>query len=242
MNNTPNNNVTGTKYVNVIVPLWNRGIHIKLLLDNIQQIVDNSHEQHVKVWISDFNSTDIDLKHEITKYTYSIEIVLNNGPFVIGKALQIAAEKITDPNQILYFCDADSVFPNGIFDRIRTHVVKGQTFYAPMVSRETKEHTIIESVNKGGKGNIGVYVQDFIRSRGWRYPKHYNCNNLNRFPGPMERTAWGGHDGHIYEVLQGIARLHPVRPAELDQWVRYHDRDEWFDKFVKEGHVGRRRR
>lgn len=228
--------------VNVVVPLWNRGMHIKPLMENIQQIIDNTHDQYVKLWISDFNSTDIDLKHEITKYTYSIEIVSIDGPFIIGKALQLAAEQIKDPNQIIYFCDADSVFPDVIFKRIRALVVRGVTFYAPMVSRETETGGVIESPNKGGKGNIGVYVSDFVRSKGWRYPKHFNCSNLNRFPGPMQRTAWGGHDGHIYEVLKTFAKLRPVRPTELDQWVRHHNRDEWFSKFLKEGHVGRKRR
>jgi glycosyltransferase involved in cell wall biosynthesis len=221
--------------INVIVPLWNRGFHIKPLMANIEDIVNKTNENQLKLWISDFKSTDINLNVEIAKYTYPIEIVLLDPPFIIGKGLQIAAEKIpSDANELIYFCDADSVFPLDIFARIRMSVQKNKTFYAPLVSRENKDGVVENSINKGGKGNIGIHVADFVRSRGWRYPKHMNC--IPESVGPMERTAWGKHDTHIYEVFKKVIRLTPVRHVESDQWVRYHPRDTdgWFSNFEKE--------
>lgn len=220
--------------VNIIVPLWNRGEHIKLLLENLKVAVNATNEKQIKLWISDFHSSDIDLPEYIKQYTsvFPIEIVLLPGPFIIGKALQIAAEKIPGANGLIYFTDADIVLPNEIFNRIRNSVIRGKTFYAPVVSRENEHGVVEESVNQGGKGCIGVHILDFLKSKGWRYPNHVGCGVEGK-GSPMTRTAWGKHDTHIYQVLKVLQRLKPVRLSETDQWVRFHKRDGWYLEYEK---------
>lgn len=225
-----------TKEINFIVPLWNRSEHIKGILQCIQAHVRTLDENNIKVIIADFHSTDIDLKEHIKQYTFPIQIVLLDPPFIIGKGLQVAAEQVTNSDALLYFCDADTIFSKKIFERIRNSIVEGKTFYAPIVSRETKEGNISVPVKDNkGKGNIGVHIHDFQKSKGWRYKRHVRCGGLENAPGPMLRTGHGGHDGHIYNVLMLYAHLKPVRKIESDQWVRFHKRceGEWFKALVQ---------
>jgi len=215
--------------VNVIVPLWNRGEHIKLLLTNIRDIVHKTNEKAIKVWISDFHSSDINLPDLVKDYQFPIEIVLIDRPFIIGKALQLAAERVGDVDELLYFCDADIVLPTGIFARLRKLVVPRKTFYVPLVSVETPHGQILENTKLNSKGCVGVHVKDFVESKGWRYREHYNNRRLKGLPGPMERTSWGGHDRHIFEVLRVVQKLTPIRPIEKDQWIRYHTHKKGWD-------------
>jgi hypothetical protein len=225
--------------INLVIPLKNRGKHMRLLLENIQNIVNNTHEQHIKVWIGDFHSTDINLPKFITQFTYPIELVLFNGVFMIGKSLQVTAEKITNRDEIIYFCDADSSFPDSIFSRIREHTVKNVSFYVPMVSRQSHSGKLIYPFppnGHGGKGNLGVYVDDFIKSGGWstgffyqdatfshnkNTPDHINPPKTGS-GNPFSRKEWGKHDEHIFHLLLKGMNLTPIRPREKDQFIRWH--------------------
>ena len=193
--------------INVVIPLKNRGKHIALLLNNIQNIVKQTNEMNVKVWIGDFHSTDINLSEFITQFSYPIEIVLFKGVFRIALALQKTAEKVTNANEIFYFCDADSVFPNCIFERIRKLVKQGESCYIPCVSRQQHNGRLLTAMY-GGTGNVGVYVEDFVKANGW------NDWTINR-------VAYGKHDTHIHRRLVAIG-LKVHRPLEKDQWIRSH--------------------
>lgn len=209
-------------FINFIIPLKNRGKFIRLLLHNIQAIVTNTNEKHIKVWIGDFGSTDIDLAEFIKEFNFPIEIVLFRGLFRIALALQETADHIKNPDELLYFCDGDSVFPNEICDRIRSNTIKNKQFYVPMVSKQAMNGKVISSEpphGHGGTGNVGVYVDDFQKSGGWAigYLRQEGPGSQN----PMSRVQWGKHDTHIYHQLFGLG-LTPIRPRELDQWIRYH--------------------
>jgi hypothetical protein len=176
----------------------------------------------------------------ITKFTYPIELVLFNGIFVIGKSLQVTAGEITNKDEILYFCDADSGFPDTIFSRIREHTVKNMSFYVPMVTRQSHSGKMIHPFppnGHGGKGNVGVYVDDFIKSGGWgvgffyQDAKFSDNNKMNpdsvRPPkigsgNPLGRKQWGKHDEHIFHLLAKGMGLKPIRHRETDQFIRWH--------------------
>jgi hypothetical protein len=218
-----------TVVVNICIPLWNRAEHIKGLLINLQNIINNTQDKNVKVWIADFHSTDIDLNMYIKQFTYPIEIVLHNGPFIIAKGLQNTAEKMP-LNEIVYFTDADAFLPNEIFNRIRTYTIQGKQFYCPMVAYQEQNNTLwLPPAGKdhGGKGHIGVFLSDFKLCNGWKDKQHLTAIPI-KGPGPMERLQWGGHDGHLYNKLRWD-QLNVYRPRENDQWVKYHIRNnnEW---------------
>lgn len=220
--NTESNYDRDTK-INLIVPLKNRGKHIRLLMQNVQDIVDKTNETNIKVWIGDFHSTDVNLKKLQEKHSFPIQIVLFDGVFRIAGSLQKTAEKVKNPNEILYFCDADSVFPNDIFDRIRKNTVKNESFYCPMCARTAKGGKIIPPFppnGHGGKGNVGVYVDDFQKSGGWAIG--YFSQKGTGSGNPMARRRWGKHDDHIYHLLYVRCGLKCIRPREADQYTRYH--------------------
>lgn len=216
--------------INFCIPLWNRAANIRQILPNLQDIALQTNEQNVKVWIADFGSTDINLEEYIKQFTLSIEIVPLEPPFIIAKGLQIAAERMPK-GEIVYFIDADAVMPVGIFDRLRKYVINGKQFYCPMVAFEQPDGKILlpkPGKDHGGKGHIGVFLDDLFRCNGWKDREH-----LTRIPipgpGPMERTKWGGHDGHLYNKLRWD-RLNCYRPRENDQWCRHHTRghNQWY--------------
>ena len=215
-----------TTKVNVVIPLKNRGKFITLLMQNIQRIVNKTGEKNIKVWIGDFHSTDVNLKALAEKHTFPIEIVLFRGVFKIALALQRTAEKVTNPDEILYFCDGDSVFPDDIFNRIRRLTIKNEQFYAPMVARPARGGKIIPPFppnGHGGKGNVGVYVDDFQKSGGWGVGYFSEDKALGKKSGdPMARVRWGKHDEHIWHLLLRRQKLKAARPRECDQYTRWH--------------------
>lgn len=214
-----------TVKVNICIPLYNRAKHIQEVLTNIQQIVTATDEKNVKIWIADHHSTDINLQEYIKQFTFEIEIVLFDPPFIIAKCLQITAEHMPK-NEIIYFVDADAGLPNVIFQRIRTYVIKNRQFYCPMVSYEQPNGTLQlppPGKDHGGKGHIGVFLDDFFLCNGWRDSEHLTAIPVPG-PGPMTRQKWGAHDGHLYNKLRWD-QLNVYRPAEPDQWVKYHARD-----------------
>ena len=207
--------------INVVIPLKNRGKHIRLLMQNIQDIVDQTNEKHIKVWIGDFHSHDVNLKKLQEHHTFPIHIVLFEGVFKIAGALQGTAEKIKNPNEILYFCDADSVFPTCIFERIRKLTIKNKAFYVPMVGRSTREgKVVLPTKDHGGKGNVGVYVDDFQKSGGWGIGYFYQ-DGLGS-GNPLARRQWGKHDEHIFHLLKIHCKLQSMRTRESDQYTRWH--------------------
>lgn len=213
-----------TTKINVVIPLKNRGKHLRLLLKNIQEIVNETNENNIKIWIGDFHSSDVDLKRELDNCTFESEIVWFDGVFVIGRCLQVTAENIKNPDEIIYFCDVDSVFPTCIFERIREQTIQGKQFYVPMVSRETRSRKLLYPFppnDHGGKGNVGVYVSDFVKSGGWRIGYFYQ-DGKNKGGDPFTRKQWGKHDEHIFHLLKIGCGLISARPKEKDQWIRWH--------------------
>ena len=242
--------------INFVIPLKNRGKFIKLLLTNIQEIVTATSETNIQVWIGDFGSTDIVLSKYTKKFSYPIKVVLFSGIFRIGMSLQSTAEHIHNPNEIIYFCDADSVFPVDICARIRSGTIKNVQFYVPMVSRQLQADGPIvssEVAKHGGKGNLGVYVEDFVSSGGWGIGFFHqdattaktttttakttttttiaktHANGVET-GNPLMRKQWGKHDEHIFHLLWIGMGLIPHRPQETDQWIRWHPRQMGWGK------------
>lgn len=190
-------------------------------------------KDQTRLTLGDFHSDDISLHEYISQFTYPIEIVLFEGEFVIGKALQITAEKITSDDEIIYFCDADAVLPDCIFQRIRKHTIRNKQIYAPIVSKESNQGNgrLVKIIPRDykRKGHIGVFRSDFAKCSGWRTGKHLHKPGLES--NPMERTKWGLHDGHIFAVLTEELGLKAIRPQETDQWLRWHPpKLGWGDK------------
>jgi glycosyltransferase involved in cell wall biosynthesis len=207
--------------ITVIIPLWNRGKHMKELLENIQNIIDSNIEKKVSVMIGDFNSTDIDLEKIKLSCTFPIDILIFDGDFCIGKALQLCFEKIKNNEGIVYFCDADAHFPKEIFERIRKNTIRGKQYYCPIVSFEKPNKEIwTPIVDHKGTGHIGIYISDFKLSKGWTNSKY------------MTTTQWGGHDSYMYAILTRNLRLKAFRHIENDQWVKIHERPKgkWYTK------------
>jgi glycosyltransferase involved in cell wall biosynthesis len=226
--------------INICIPLWNRAHHVTPLLENIQDIITKTNEKNVRVWIADFHSTDIKLEEHIKKYKMEIKIVLLDPPFIIAKGLQIAAETLPK-GEIVYFIDADAHLPQVIFSRLRQFVIKGKQFYCPIVGLQQANKSVWLPAGKkdhGGKGHIGVFVDDFLLCNGWRDKIHLTATPVPG-PGPMERVKWGGHDGHLYNKLRWD-QLNVYRPKEKDQWVKFHGRSEGW--YLNKGKANRRKR
>jgi glycosyltransferase involved in cell wall biosynthesis len=202
--------------VNVIIPLYNRSNHIKLLLENFDKIYQTGNSGNFVIHIADFKSTDINIKEHIKLYTFPVKVIEINHPFRLAYGLQTVANTIKNMNEILFFCDADAVFPLTMFQRIRESVVQNKHFYCPIVSYEKPDGSIwVSDRDHKGTGHIAVFNSDFVKSRGWSNSVH------------MKKTFWGGHDGYLFAALKH--RLKPVRKIESDHYTRSHTRTaNWY--------------
>jgi hypothetical protein len=206
--------------IHVCVPLYNRNEHIRKLMWNIEDIVNETEDYNVELHVYDFNSKGLLFEMEAERLNIQSHVMYDEPPFIIGKALQRLGESIPC-NEIIYFCDADTHLPNDIFKRIRSKTEKGKSFYCPIVSFEKSDGSIWTPIkDHRGCGNIGIYSQDFKDSHGWLGTPF------------MTKTTWGGHDSHIRLRLESTLKVN--REIESDQYTRYHVRDGgWYHRNTK---------
>jgi len=217
--------------INFIVPLWNRAENIKDLLNNVEDIIQQTGDKNIRMIIGDYHSTDINMETYLyqNQFSYPIELVKFDGDFIIGHALQICGEKVTDNNEILFFCDVDAFISDEFFDVIRKHTIKGKQFFCPLVSRQLKDGSLYtwndanyfkDGKRTGGVGHIMVYVEDWERSGGWKKSKF------------MRKVTRGGHDTYMYKTLLKIMKCH--RHLETKHYTKYHPRSITTSKWYSE--------
>ena len=202
----------------VCVPLYNRGADITYLLGRIKEILDGN-PADVSVNIGDYSSTDVDLEHLKEKFDYKINIIDIEGKFSRAGGLHYSSMRAverSDPDTIIFHCDADMHLPDDIFTKIKQHTKNGETFYVPIYGFECVDGEV-EFYEHGGKGNLSLYSGDYRRFvAGGGY-------------GDMVfKTTWGEEDHYIYENL--IKILDPVRIPEPGFYSRWHKREQsdWY--------------
>ena len=121
---THNGNGSATSGVRIsfCVTLKNRADNLRQMLASWQALEGANHE----LLIADFGSTDLAL-HEVIAGRSNITIVDLSGDFNRARGLNAAAAAAT--GDILFFLDADIVFPHNVCQTIRHHAAPGRAYF-----------------------------------------------------------------------------------------------------------------
>lgn len=132
------------KIVNFILPLAGRfntfqrfiGVFEKVCLQNKEKVTltavlfptkkENTYNETVNV------IQDLQVKYPYTK----ISVVEVAESFARALALEIGANSVSEPDDLLFFVDVDMIFSTGTLDRIRMNTIKGVSAYYPIVYSE----------------------------------------------------------------------------------------------------------
>ena len=225
--------------VNFIVPLWNRGNDLLMLLENLKGV-------DCKILVIDHNSTDIvnyfhpekPTWNDIKKEYKNVMMHTNPNLFNWAQAIQLGVNQIINTSSIVVLTDADTVFdnPKQFIKDIRAAVQEGKTYFCPNVGTEAKPtkwqakfngRCWVPTEDPRGAGLIACYKSDFQRSGGF-------CNT--EFMGARGQE-WGGADVKLMERLDWIG-LTKIRPTLSNVWLRKNDRDsknKWYSKTGGDG-------
>jgi len=207
------------------VPLYNRCDDITKLLNNL---LDTCTTFSIKIVIADFTSTDINFEH----VKYPIVVINVPGVFNIAKALQTCTDYCHAhglANDILVLLDADTVFNElqKTLTYISNVVVRGKSYYCPIVSTEAKPNVWSATFNGEvyvpneehfGTGFIAIHNGDYEMAGGFKDSVFLTERG----------ESWGYHDTYL---TQKLGFLRQIRPVESEVWLRSHKRDantKWF--------------
>lgn len=209
----------------VVVPLRNRGKNFKRLVHDLNRIVQSAPCWQVVIQVGDFESTDVDWEAlRRANANVTINVVSHPPPFRCALGEQAAAEAVVARggsgggmwhlDDVFLFGDADTAWPDDLFDRIEKNVLLGETFWAPIYAFERPDGSVkVPADDHGGCGNVAVCVGDFFQSNGWNGPM-------------LMKETWGLQDTHINRVLQEEAQLVRRRTLEPDIVSRFHKRED----------------
>lgn len=214
------------------VPLWNRGYHVEQLLGNLDEIYSklDTEKLDFSVIVTDFRSTDIDLEAKKAEVKFQLEVLYLDGKFNIARALQNCIDHIVNEDDCVFLCDADTVFDDGelLLAEIVGHVVKGLSFYCPVVATEARPGAwaanfdgkiYVPLSDHGGSGMIVTYKSDMTKVNGFIGSEFLGNRG----------EKWGHHDAYLRSKLQNHLKI--VRPIESRIWLRAHGRskdNQWY--------------
>eukprot|EP00731_Ephydatia_muelleri_P026580 Em0018g680a len=199
--------------VYLIVSLKSLGRWLKHLVENVEDLYAQTHDDHFELVVVDYESQDMDVESVLKNSALKRwKYIKKSGPFSRSGGLQAGIDYVKDPNSIVMTIDMHLTLPMGFVEYTRKHVIKGKMGYAPMFFRLGPGYT---ETNVNGfwefntYGLYGLYKSDWTVIGGF---------NTKRF------TKWGGEDWEVLDrtVAKGY-EVFRVRPPGLVHY--YHTRD-----------------
>eukprot|EP00731_Ephydatia_muelleri_P026581 Em0018g681a len=199
--------------VYLVVSLKNLGVWVTHLVDNMEQLYAQTHDDHFELVVVDYESQDMDVESVLKNSALKRwKYIKKSGPFSRSGGLQDGIDYVTDPNSIVMTIDMHLTLPMGFVEYTRKHVIQGKMGYAPMFFRlgpgytETNVNGFWETLTYGV---YGLYKSDWTVIGGF---------NTKLF------TKWGGEDWEVLDrtVAKGY-EVFRIRPPGLVHY--YHTRD-----------------
>lgn len=105
----------------LVITLRNQGRWMVHFLNNLEEMYTFTQDENVRLVIFNYNSSDINLEHEMAKRKLPPYTVINHEAdhYSRTKSFNRAVEQVQDPHTIVFTLDLHLDLPNTLFDDIR---------------------------------------------------------------------------------------------------------------------------
>ncbi|KJE97765.1 beta-1,4-N-acetyl-galactosaminyl transferase 3 [Capsaspora owczarzaki ATCC 30864] len=191
--------------VHIVIPVKNQVAWMAHLIENMEELWDETGDNHLNLVIVDYSSTDGDYEAMMRNSRMkSFTFIRKPGNFERAGGLQAGIDSITDPDAIVFTCDLHLEMPATLIDDIRKYTISGKQAYAPLVVRLGCGFTP-EKPNgfweRQGYGLFAMAKKDFDRIGGM---------NTREFG-----DKWGGEDWEMVDRVMSagfeVERLRQAR-------------------------------
>lgn len=189
--------------VHFVSAIWNRGKHLKELVDTLNRIYKNN--KNFKFHLCDYYSTDIYVEDELKRLSCEYTLIRLNEKFNYGKGWNIGARNVPTED-IIALIAIDIKLPKDIIEKIHMFTNRGKTFFGPECGTEEKDGRL--AFRHGGYGFISVYKSDYSKTGGVK-----------------EKTTWGGEETGFIAKLKDRTRVKEIRYKAKDIILKWHERD-----------------
>lgn len=197
--------------LSVICTLCNRWDQFAKMMESLRHILLHDDE----VIVVDYKSDDIPI---FAGRSHRLRMFTRRRPFRRAQGLNFGASMARQhPGQVLFFTDADMLYPKNFRDLLEEHVVSGKAFFPICEDLDEEGEPVGEyGMRTGGFGICAFTATDFHRLTGW----------------DETFTAWGREDNDLYKRAKDMVRARMVIPGLYHQW--HPTEEEYLNRYYKE--------
>lgn len=179
-----------TADVYLIITAKNLGRWVQHFIKNVENIIQETKDDHLHVVVYDFDSRDINLTEVFERSTIkNYHFLIKPGNYSRTISLTEAIESIQDPNGIAVTMDLHLDITSPFINDVRKHCIKGRTVYAPQIVYLNCTGTSTAPVGLWyhySYGTVAMYKQDWTNFGGFSADF-------------IQKVTWGGEDWDLID-------------------------------------------
>lgn len=179
-----------TADVYLIITAKNLGRWVQHFIKNVENIIQETKDDHLHVVVYDFDSRDINLTEVFEKSTIkNYHFLIKPGNYSRTISFTEAIESIQDPNAIAVTMDLHLDIRSPFINDVRKHCIKGRTVYAPQIVYLNCTGTSTAPVGLWyhySYGTVAMYKQDWTNFGGFSADF-------------IQKVTWGGEDWDLID-------------------------------------------